>query len=53
MDSDSFAMSLANAAGRKVGAFDLVNTDEDLLATILTEVERLDGDHFAHTLGLK
>lgn len=42
------SMALANVTKRKLGAFDLVNVDEDILVALRKEVNRLDGDDFAH-----
>lgn len=41
-----FSLTLINVTPRKVGTFDLVNADEDLLLVVLREVKRLHGDIF-------
>lgn len=45
-------MALAKIANRKVETFELFNADGYLLVFALTKMKRLDGDLFAHILGL-
>lgn len=45
------AIVRANVATRKLGPFDLVNVDEDLIVGVLRDVGKLVGDLCAHVSG--